>query len=72
MRVDWENYAPKVVRLIQQTTRVHVEKNVAEILDMQEEWPEDGPLIRSKDIEAIIWSPSLRSHRGPVHIPRVH
>ncbi|CAI7591046.1 unnamed protein product [Penicillium palitans] len=64
MRVDWENYAPKVVRLIQQTTRVHVEKNVAEILDMQQEWPEDGPVVRSKDIEAIIWSHHHFDHIG--------
>ena len=64
MRVDWENYAPKVVRLIQQTTRVHVEKNVAEILDTQQEWPEDGPVVRSKDIEAIIWSHHHFDHIG--------
>lgn len=64
MRVDWENYAPKVVRLIQQTTRVHVEKNVAEILDTQQEWPEDGPVVRSKDIEAIIWSHPHFDHIG--------
>ncbi|KAA8644049.1 hypothetical protein EYZ11_004471 [Aspergillus tanneri] len=62
VRRDWENYAPRTVDLIRRTTRVHVDKNVAEILDAQEQW--SGPVVRSKDIEAVIWSHHHFDHIG--------
>lgn len=64
VRRDWENYAPKTVDLIRRTTRVHTEKNVSEILDSQEDWLGEGPAIRSKDIEAVIWSHHHFDHIG--------
>lgn len=66
MRRDWENYAPRTVDLIRRTTRVQTKKNVSEILDAQEDWPEGegAPAIRSEDIEAVIWSHHHFDHIG--------
>ncbi|KAL4868704.1 hypothetical protein BDV12DRAFT_209018 [Aspergillus spectabilis] len=71
VRKDWENYAPITVDLINRTTRVTVEKGVAEILDeqyYQNEVTNDSIaekyMIRSTDIEAIIWSHHHFDHVG--------
>jgi hypothetical protein len=71
MRKDWENYAPVTVDLINQTTRVSVEKGVAEILDdqyYQNEVTNDNSaekcMVNSTDIEAIIWSHHHFDHVG--------
>ncbi|PWY89926.1 hypothetical protein BO70DRAFT_368555 [Aspergillus heteromorphus CBS 117.55] len=61
VRTDWENHAPKIVRLIKSTTEVTCcEKDVASILD--DDTTDLG--IRSTDIEAIVWSHSDFDHVG--------
>jgi glyoxylase-like metal-dependent hydrolase (beta-lactamase superfamily II) len=62
VRRDWENYAPSIVDLIDKTTRVHTQQNVADILDSAE--GVSGPIARSKDIEAVIWSHHHFDHIG--------
>ncbi|KKK20297.1 hypothetical protein P175DRAFT_0439724 [Aspergillus ochraceoroseus IBT 24754] len=64
VRRDWDNYAPKTVDLIRRTTQVKTEKNVSEILDSHEDWVGPGPAVRSKDIEAVIWSHHHFDHIG--------
>lgn len=60
VRRDWEKYAPRTVALIKATTVVQTEKNVSEILDDDT----SGLGIRSKDIEAVIWSHGHFDHIG--------
>ena len=60
VRRDWENYAPSTVSMIKKTTNVETEKNVSEILDSDT----TGLGIRSKDIEAVIWSHNHFDHVG--------
>lgn len=66
VRRDWENYAPKTVDLIRRTTKVHTEKNVSEILDSAEDWPDQEPAVRSKHIEAVVWSHHHFDHIGDI------
>ena len=62
VRTDWENYAPKVVSLIKSTTSILPDKDVATVLDTA-----DANLpVRSRDIEAVIWSHSHFDHIGNV------
>lgn len=60
MRRDWENYSPGTVAIIKKTTEVATEKNVAEILDAGG----TGVGVKSKDIEAVIWSHNHFDHVG--------
>ncbi|KIA75606.1 hypothetical protein HK57_00606 [Aspergillus ustus] len=70
VRSDWENSAPATVDLINRTTRVTVEKGVAEILDDNYQRVRDGQdntekcAIRSADIESLIWSHHHFDHTG--------
>lgn len=60
MRHDWEDLPPKTVSLIKNTTNVDIGSNVADVLDSDV----SGLNIRSKDIEAIIWSHHHFDHTG--------
>ncbi|KAI9648457.1 hypothetical protein NHQ30_003091 [Ciborinia camelliae] len=61
VRIDWENYAPRIVQLIKATTQVTTcDKDVASVLDDDD----SGLGIRSSDIEAIVWSHSHFDHAG--------
>jgi len=62
VRADWENYAPKVVSLIEKTTKIERGKNVADILDADT----SSLQITSNDIEAVIWSHAHFDHIGAV------
>ncbi|KAH6660306.1 hypothetical protein BKA67DRAFT_667194 [Truncatella angustata] len=65
VRRDWENYAPRTVDLIRRTTRCHTEKNISEILDTYAKQVSDADVVvRSRDIEAIIWSHHHFDHIG--------
>ena len=67
VRRDWENYSPSTVSLIRRTTTVETEKNVSEILDHDV----NGVHVKSKDIEAVIWSHPHFDHIGdPSTFPR--
>ncbi|KAL4811719.1 cytochrome P450 [Aspergillus spinulosporus] len=61
VRSDWENLAPAAAELIRKTTRVYNARNIADILDKSSV---PGCNIRSKDIEAIIWSHDHFDHIG--------
>lgn len=60
MRHDRENLPPKTVSLIKNTTNVDIGANVADVLDSDV----SGLNIRSKDIEAIVWSHHHFDHTG--------
>ncbi|GAM41183.1 hypothetical protein TCE0_041f14119 [Talaromyces pinophilus] len=62
VRKDWKNYAPRIVSLIKATTTVSPgEHDIASMLDNSNE---NDTGIRSKDIEAIIWSHNHFDHIG--------
>jgi glyoxylase-like metal-dependent hydrolase (beta-lactamase superfamily II) len=61
VRPDWHNYAPKVVRLIEATTKITPGSDVAGVLDA-----EDSTGISSADIDAVIWSHNHFDHIGDV------
>ncbi|KAL9006259.1 MAG: hypothetical protein Q9188_000981 [Gyalolechia gomerana] len=60
VRRDWENYAPSTVELIKATTTVQTQKNISEILDIDD----SGLGIHSTDISAVIWSHHHFDHIG--------
>lgn len=60
VRKDWENLPPKTVSLIKSTTNADIGPNIADILDSDK----SGLNVRSKDIEAIIWSHHHFDHTG--------
>ena len=60
IRPDWQNYAPKIAAAIKAMTTVKPGSDVASILDSDK----SGLNIRSKDIEAIIWSHDHMDHLG--------
>jgi glyoxylase-like metal-dependent hydrolase (beta-lactamase superfamily II) len=61
VRKDWDNYAPRIVSLIKATTTVTTgEHDIASMLDSDS----SNLGIRSKDIEAIIWSHNHFDHIG--------
>lgn len=60
VRIDWENYAPKIVQLIKATTKVATGLDVASVLDKDV----SGLQIRSSDVEGIIWSHNHFDHTG--------
>ncbi|KUI73674.1 N-acyl homoserine lactonase AttM [Cytospora mali] len=62
VRPDWQNYAPRVVTLIEATTTVTPGTDVKTILD--ETQNDTG--ISSADIEAVIWSHNHFDHIGDV------
>ncbi|RYP44066.1 hypothetical protein DL768_009435 [Monosporascus sp. mg162] len=67
VRRDWDHYAPKTVDLIRRTTQCRTEKNVSEILDDYADCvakAEAKPVVRSTDIEAVIWSHHHFDHIG--------
>jgi glyoxylase-like metal-dependent hydrolase (beta-lactamase superfamily II) len=52
VRPGWENYAPRTVALIKQTTKIAVEMNVAEIVDAHAEQTH----VTRDDVEAALLS----------------
>ena len=68
VRTDWEKLAPKVVQLVQATTRVTgCGQDVASVLDdnaAQGRGGGQGPGVHSAEIEAIVWSHSHFDHVG--------
>ncbi|KAK7931816.1 hypothetical protein PG985_002528 [Apiospora marii] len=68
VRADWENLPPRIVEVVQATTRVTGRgRDVASVLDddaAQNRGDGPGPSVRSVDIEAIIWSHSHFDHVG--------
>lgn len=62
VRRDWENYAPRIVSLIKATTQVTPGSDVASVLDSDR----SGLGIRSRDIEAVIWSHNHFDHIGDI------
>lgn len=66
VRRDWDKYAPKTVDLIRSTTHCDTRHNVSEILDLQAtDTAGSGlPIVRSTDIEAVIWSHHHFDHIG--------
>lgn len=58
VRKDWENYAPKVVKLIEATSKITPGTDVAAVLD------NSSLGIRSKDISSVIWSHNHFDHIG--------
>ncbi|GAW20430.1 hypothetical protein ANO14919_099360 [Xylariales sp. No.14919] len=60
VRPDWHNYAPRVVSSIDATTTITVGTDVSSMLD----FGKSGLGIRSKDIEAAIWSHNHFDHIG--------
>lgn len=65
VRADWENYSPTYVKSIKKVCEIRGRKNIAGILDEQDESPDhDTKPIRSKDIEAVIWSHYHFDHIG--------
>lgn len=63
VRLDWENYPPAIVSLIKKTTIVKPgKKDIAGMLDSEDD--DNWPGIRSKDVEAVIWSHNHFDHVG--------
>ncbi|PLB48816.1 hypothetical protein P170DRAFT_446628 [Aspergillus steynii IBT 23096] len=62
VRKDWTKCSPATVKLINQATRVHVDKDIAEILDSNTE--ADECPVRSDSIEAVLLSHHHFHHVG--------
>lgn len=63
IRKDWENMAPKVLETVKKMGALNIDKDTAQILD------EDETVgIKSKDIEAVIWSHHHFDHQGNVSL----
>jgi glyoxylase-like metal-dependent hydrolase (beta-lactamase superfamily II) len=60
VRHDWDNYAPKIVSLIKETTTVTMGQDVASVLNNDK----SGLNIRSSDIRSVIWSHNHFDHIG--------
>ena len=60
IRKDWENYAPRIVSVIKQSTKIIPGPDVATVLDSDK----SGLGIRSRDIEAVVWSHNHFDHMG--------
>ncbi|KAK3940208.1 N-acyl homoserine lactonase AttM [Diplogelasinospora grovesii] len=60
VRPDWQNYAPRVVSLVEATTTVTPGTDVSSVLDADT----SGLGIRTADIEAVIWSHNHFDHIG--------
>ncbi|KAJ5334997.1 hypothetical protein N7452_007400 [Penicillium brevicompactum] len=58
VRQDWENLPPSIVAMIKSQTVIQEPRNISDVLDSDE----SSLGIRSKDIEAIIWSHAHFDH----------